>query len=131
MRLPTRRLTVAVLLALALPAVGCGTKPKLVSVTGKVTHKGNAVVGGSVWFHPAEGNPYQGDKPSGQLQTDGTFTAKTFPHGEGIPPGKYKVTLSPDLAGRIGAPQYGDATKTPWSIDVPDGGLAGHVFEVK
>ena len=131
MGFPTRRLTVVTLLALALSGVGCGTKPKLVTVTGKVTHKGNPVVGGSVWFHPADGNPYQGDKPSGQLQTDGTFTARTFPHGDGIPPGQYKVTLSPDLAARAGVPHYGDAAKTPWSVDVPDAGLAGHTFEIK
>ena len=30
---------------------------------------------------------------SSLLQTDGTFTAKTFPYGEGMPPGTYKVTL--------------------------------------
>jgi hypothetical protein len=127
MRTTTRILTVLVLLA----AAGCGSKPKLVPVAGKAKHKGNALVGGSVWFHPADGNPYQGEKPSGQLQLDGTFTAKTFPHGDGMPPGKYKVTLSPDLAGRIGAPQYGDATKSPWSIEVPDTGLTDHTFEVK
>src|SRR5262249_29591753 len=123
MRFAFRAAPVAVLFGLALCGVGCGNKPKLVAVTGKVTHKGNPVVGGSAGFHPTEANPYQGDKPSGQLQLNGTFTAKTFPHGEGMPPGKYKVTLSPDLAGRIGAPQYGDATKTPWSVEVPEGGL--------
>ena len=42
-----------------------------------------------------------------------------------------RLALSPDLAGRIGAPKYGDATKSPWSIDIPDSGLAGHTFEVK
>jgi hypothetical protein len=116
---------------LALALAGCGDKPKLVPVGGKVIHKGNPVTGGSVWFHPAEGNTYQGEKPSGQLQTDGTFAARTFPHGDGMPPGKYKVTLSPDLAGRMGKPQLGDVTKTPWSVEIPDAGLKDHVFEVK
>jgi hypothetical protein len=127
MRTVAGAVTALVLLA----GSGCGNQPKLVPVFGKVTHKGNALVGGSLWFHPADGNPYQGERPSGQLQLDGTFTARSFPHGEGMPPGKYKVTLSPDLAGRIGAPQYGDATKTPWSIEVPDTGLKDHSFEVK
>ncbi len=123
--------TLTVLAALAV-LTGCGgSKPKLVAVTGKVTHKGNPVTGGSVWFHPAEGNGYQGEKPSGQLQLDGSFTAKSFPHGQGVPPGRYKVTLSPDLGGRIGVPQYGDATRTPWSVEVPGTGLSGHVFEIK
>ena len=110
---------------------GAGNKPKLVSVTGKVTHKGKTVTGGSVWFHPEGGTDDVQERMSGQLQLDGTFTAKTFPHGDGIPPGKYKVTLSPDLAGRAGVPNYGDVTKTPWSVDVPDAGLADHAFEIK
>jgi hypothetical protein len=124
--------TALTLLAVALALAGCGGKPKLVPVTGKVTHNGKAVTGGSVWFHPADGDdPDRKEKMSGQLQLDGTFIGRTFPHGDGIPPGKYKVTLSPDLAGRVGAPKYGEVTKTPWEVDIPDGGLAGHVFEVK
>jgi hypothetical protein len=124
-----RRTTFFFLLAFAI--AGCADKPKLADVTGKVTHNGKAVTGGSVWFHPADGNAYQGEKPSGQLQIDGTFNAKSFPHGGGIPPGKYKVTLSPDLAGRMGKPQLGDAAKTPWSVEIPADGLKDHAFEVK
>lgn len=118
--------------AAALSAVcGCGNKPTLVTVTGKVTHAGKAVTGGSVWFHPEAGNGGKTERMSGQLQTDGTFTARTFPHGDGIPPGKYRVTLSPDLAARAAAPKYGDVGKTPWSVDVPDMGLTDQVFEIK
>jgi hypothetical protein len=126
-----RFLTAALVFALGVAVAGCGNKPKLVAVTGKVTQKGKTVTGGSVWFHPEGGNQGKDERMSGQLQLDGTFTAKTFPHGDGIPPGKYKVTLSPDLAGRAGAPRYGDASKTPWSVDVPDTGLADHVLEIK
>ena len=125
-----RLTTAAVLFTLALGLAGCGSKPKLVVVTGKVTHKGKAVTGGSVWFH-AEGGQDKVEKMGGQLQLDGTFAAKTFPHGEGMPPGRYKVTLSPDLAARAGVPQYGNADKTPWSVDVPDTGLADHEFQIK
>lgn len=121
----------AILFLVAITLMGCGSKPKLVTVTGSVTHKGKAVTGGSVWFHPEGGNPESPDRMGGQLQVDGSFTARTFPHGEGIPPGKYKVTLSPELAGRAGVPQYGDARKTPWSVEVSDTGLAGHAFEIK
>jgi hypothetical protein len=125
-----RLITATALFALALAMSGCGSKPKLVAVTGKVTHKGKAMTGGSVWFH-AEGGQDKVEKMGGQLQLDGTFTAKTFPHGDGIPPGKYKVTLSPDLAGRAGVPKYGSPDKTPWEVDVPDTGLADHAFEIK
>ena len=68
---------------------------------------------------------------SGQLQLDGTFVARTFPLGDGIPPGHYRVTLSPDLAARTGLPRYGDVSRTPWEVDVPAGGLSGLVFELK
>ncbi len=126
-----RVLIAAGLFAFSFALAGCGSKPKLVTVTGKVMHKGKTVTGGSVWFHPEGGDEGKTEKMNGQLQLDGTFTAKTFPHGDGIPPGKYKVTLSPDLAGRAGVPQYGVVTKTPWALDVPDAGLADQVFEIK
>ena len=117
--------------AVLLLAAGCGSRPKLVPVTGKVTHKDRALTAGAVYFHPAEGNAYQGEKPSSLLQLDGSFTMKTYPYGEGVPPGKYKVTLGPELAGRIGRPSYGKAETTPLSIDVPDSGVKDHIFEVK
>jgi hypothetical protein len=120
-------LTAAFLLASA----GCGNRPKLVGVTGKLTHKGQALTAGSIYFHPAEGNAYQGEKPSSLLQLDGSFTMRTYPHGEGVPPGKYKVTLAPELAGRVGRPDYGKADRTPLSIDVPDAGVKDQLFEVK
>jgi hypothetical protein len=126
-----RPLISSALFVLALALTGCGSKPKLVSFTGKVTHNGKTVTGGSVWFHPEGSSDGKQERMSGQLQLDGTFNAKTFPHGDGIPPGKYKVTLSPDLAGRAGVPHYGEVTKTPWSVDVPDAGLADHTFEIK
>lgn len=117
--------------ALVAGALGCGNKPKLVTVTGKVTHKTNAVTGGSVWFHAVGVDPDKADKVSGQLQLDGTFTARTFPHGDGMPPGQYKVTLSPDLAARVGQPRFAEVAKTPWTLDVPETGVADHHFEVK
>ena len=122
---------VGLLFLAVVAAIGCGNKPKLVSVTGKVTHGGKTVTGGSVWFHPEGGNEGKSERMSGQLQADGTFTARTFPHGDGIPPGTYRVTLSPDLAARAGVPRYGDVAKTAWTIEVPDAGLANHVFEIK
>jgi hypothetical protein len=118
-------------LLLLLLAAGCASRPKTVPVTGKVMHKGEGLTAGSIWFHPAGDNPWKGEKPSCQLAADGSFIMRTYPHGQGVPPGAYKVTLSPDLAGRVGRPEYGDPKKTPLSLDVPDGGVADHVFEVK
>lgn len=131
MRLRHRILGSACLLAVVLAVAGCGNRPKLVPVNGQVTHKGRPLTAGSVWFHPAEGNAYQGEKPSCQLGLDGSFTMRTYPYGNGVPPGAYKVTLSPDLAGRIKRPDHADPAKTPLRLDVPDVGVKDHVFEVK
>lgn len=122
----------ALLLMLCLIA-GCGGEPppKLVSVNGKVTQEGKPLTAGAIIFHPASSNAYTKDNPSSLLQVDGTFTMKTYPFGEGISPGKYKVTLAPELASRIGKLQYGRVDKTPWEIEVPDSGIADHHFEVK
>lgn len=109
--------------------LGCSSKPKLVPVTGTVTHKGQPLTAGSIWFHPADAN--QTEKPGCQLALDGSFAMRTYPHGQGVPPGSYKVTLSPDLARRIHRPDYAEPTKTPLAIEVPDAGLANHSFEVK
>lgn len=114
-------------------AAGCGggDRPKLVTVTGKVLHKGQPLTAGSVTFHPVPGVTYNGDRPSSVLQVDGSFTMQTYPHGDGAPPGSYKVTLSNELATRIKLPNYANAEKTPLKIDIPDAGVSGHTFDVK
>jgi hypothetical protein len=112
---------------------GCGGEPppRLVPVTGKVMMDGKPLTAGSVSFHPDAGNSYQKDSPSSLLQVDGSFKMATYPFGEGVAPGKYKVTVSAELANRVSKPQFGRVDKTPWSIEVPESGLADHIFEVK
>lgn len=122
-----RRWSVVVVLVVA----GCGGRPNTAPVTGRVVCKDKAVTAGSIWFHAAGEKAWAGERPSCQLQLDGSFTMRTYPYGTGVPPGAYKVTLSPELAGRLGRPGYGDPDKTPWAVEVPDAGLADHVFEVK
>lgn len=113
--------------------LGCGgpQPPPMVSVSGKVLKSGQPVTAGSLYFHPASSNSYQKDKPSSLLQVDGSFRMKTFPFGEGVPPGKYKVTLDPELATRFNKPQYARPDQTPWEIVVPQQDVAEQVFEVK
>jgi len=113
--------------------VGCsaGDKPKLVTVSGTVVMDGKGLTAGSIHFHPAATNSFVKDKPSSLLQLDGSFTVKTFPFGDGVPPGSYKVTLARELATRINRPQYGKLETTLWSIEVPDSGVTGHEFVVK
>lgn len=127
-----RLIAIGMLACLALVPGGCGPeKPKMVTLSGKVVRNGKPVTAGSIYFYPEASNAYQKDNPSSLLQTDGSFKAKTFPFGEGIPPGTYKVTLEPGLATRLNAPDYSDPQKTPWKIEVPDAGVTDKVFEVK
>jgi hypothetical protein len=116
---------------LILLVAGCSGQPKLVAVTGKVMHNGTPLTAGSVYFSPQTPSGRAGEKSSSLLQLDGSFTAKTFPYGDGLPPGAYKVTLSPELASRVKKPDYADPAKSPWTLEVPDTGVKDHVFEVK
>lgn len=128
---PIRRTMLLGLFLVGALVAGCGNKPTLVSVTGKLMHKGQPLTAGSLYFHPAEGNSYKGEKPSCLLALDGSFTMRTYPYGNGVPPGAYKVTLASELANRIRRPDYADPKKTPLSVTVPDSGLTDQVFEVK
>lgn len=112
--------------------VGCGPNPpKLVEVTGKAIHKNEPMIAGSIWFHPDPGNEVKGEPSSCVLQMDGSFKMRTYPFGDGVPPGKYKVTFTPELAGRIKLPNYGDPAKTPLELTVPESGLNALVIEAK
>jgi len=125
-----RWLNPLVLAAVALAGCTGSDRPTLVPVTGAVVMDGKPLTAGAIIFHPSEGNAYMKDKPSSLLQLDGSFTMKTFPFGEGVSPGPYKVTLAPELATRIGKLDYSQPEKTPWSINVPEAGLTGQTFEV-
>lgn len=115
-------------------SLGCSRAPEpplMVSVTGKVQANGEPVTAGAIYFHPDETNSFQADKPSSLLQLDGSFSVKTYPFGDGVPPGEYKVTLSPELASRLKKAKYGNPSQTPWTIEVTYEGVKDHVFEVK
>lgn len=125
------------LLALCLTAcvtagTGCGEPdmPRLVAVQGKVFKDGRGITAGSLYFHPGPDAAYQKDTPSSMLRTDGGFTIKTFPFGEGVSPGSYRVTLSPELASRLSCPEYADSATTPWLVVVPDEGLADLILNI-
>lgn len=123
-RLPSWLLLVALV-------CGCADRPRLVPASGKVLHKGRPLTAGSVIFVPLPGNAWAGDSPSSLLQTDGAFTMKTFPHGPGVAPGAYKVTLDPALAARIGLQSLSRADQTPWRVEIPGSGRTDLVLEAK
>lgn len=113
-------------------ASGCAPDdaPRLVPLQGIVSKDGQGVTAGSIFLHPAATAEYTKDKPSSVLQSDGGFSIKTFPFGEGIAPGEYTVTLSPELAQRLKRPEYGAVEKSPWKVTVPQDGMTGLVLEV-
>lgn len=117
---------------LSLVVTGCGSNaPKLVEVTGKAIHDNEPMIAGSIWFHPDATNKVKGEASSCVLQMDGSFKMRTYPWGDGVPPGKYKVTFSPELAGRVELPDYGDVAKTPLELVVPEAGLKDITVEAK
>ncbi|MFN9719578.1 MAG: hypothetical protein ACK58L_12840 [Planctomycetota bacterium] len=119
------------LAAVVIHSAGCGQSgPEMVQVHGRVVRNGAGVTAGAVYFHPAAGNTFQDDVPSGQLQLDGTFVISTFPFGEGIPPGNYQVTLSPELANRLERPGYGSRQTTPWKVTVTKEQMDSLVLEI-
>ncbi len=132
----TKRTRLAIVLAalLAITSFGCGEdpdKPLLVPATGKVTFEGKGLTAGSITFFPDRDAEYQKDAPTSLLQLDGSFTMKTFPFGDGVAPGKYKVCLSPALAGGIKRPDYADIKKTPWEVEISDTGKTDIELEAK
>jgi len=105
-------------------------KPKLVKVNGKITYNGQPLTAGSINFHPASTNTFTKDNPSSILQEDGSFNMKTFPYGDGVSPGEYKITLAPQLASRISLPNLAYPEKTNVKIMVPEIGLENFILEI-
>lgn len=128
------RLSIVLAAGIVIGLAGCGEpadKPLLVPATGKVTFQGKGLTAGSITFFPDRDAEYQKDAPTSLLQLDGSFTMKTFPFGDGVAPGKYKVCLSPALAGGIKLPDYADLKKTPWEVEITDTGKTDIELEAK
>ncbi|WP_010586772.1 hypothetical protein [Schlesneria paludicola] len=121
------------IVVLAINTGGCGKsgRPVLVPAIGEVMFKGEPLTAGSIIFFPDKSVDYQNDRPSSLLQVNGSFIMKTYPFGDGVSPGKYKVCLNPPLANAIKLPQYGDPKKTPWEIEIPETGDKNIILEAQ
>lgn len=125
-------LSVAVTL---LAVAGCDSGPKVYSVTGKVTIKGNpAPENTRVNFEPVGG----GESAAGIVDASGNYKLFYGNEGrEGAMPGQYKVFLAPDASseaymsgppsGIPGMPSAGPIPKeylsgqtSPLTVDVPE-----------
>jgi hypothetical protein len=87
------------LLWLTLAAVlgpGCGDgKPPLYPAEGQVFVEKKPAKGALVWLHPV--TPPEGKappRPHARVEADGSFRMGTYTTGDGVPPGKYRVTIS-------------------------------------
>lgn len=88
-----RSLVAALGCAALLLVAGCGAPP-VGTVQGKVTRNGAPVGAGSIIFQNADGTVSM----SANLNPDGTYVVESIDRA-GLPPGDYKVAVSPSKIG--------------------------------
>jgi hypothetical protein len=109
--------------ALVVLLAGCGqSEPKLHPLRGKVAFKGEPVPKAELVFHPQFDGP--GWMPVAITSDDGTFEASTKMPGDGVLPGRYKVTVvwhplaTEDDPGPNHLPaKFAEPTTTPFEIE--------------
>ncbi|MBN2294658.1 MAG: hypothetical protein JXM70_19675 [Pirellulales bacterium] len=87
---------------------GCGpSRPEMVPTSGTVTIDGKAPLEpGTLYFHPIETAKGLPARPAtATFDTSGRYTVKSFEEGDGLIPGRYKVSaecweVPPNMAGR-------------------------------
>lgn len=102
-RSPAAFRSASLLMLLALLTAGCSSGPETGYVAGKVTLDGKPVIQGSVKFE----NTGAGVSVNASLQSDGSYVVKTHDRN-GLPPGTYKVAVTPST--------FGDG-ETPLAVD--------------
>ena len=99
--------------------------PKLYPVTGQILYEGQPVGGAIVVFHPVNPGP-DNRLPGATAGTDGNFSLKTYPYGEGAPEGEYValVSLLEEGKGQDAQPKnklpgrYSDTSKSGLKVTV-------------
>ena len=92
MRLAVSNVVAGLALLLGAMTFGCGSRTPLEPVEGKVLHKGKAIGGVLVTFHPKGGDPVTTIRPTGFTDAEGKFTVTTG-LDQGAPVGEYTVTF--------------------------------------
>jgi hypothetical protein len=102
---------------------GCQRRPALhlVPVSGKVTYQGRGVSKATVLLLADTGRADPVPSSTAQTEEDGSFTLQTPPHGSGVVPGSYRVTVQ-HYGGAIPV-DYGNPAKTSLQVKVPEEGL--------
>jgi hypothetical protein len=133
----------ATLLLLSPLSCSSSATPKLYPVRGIVRFDGKPAEGALVTLQPTDASVGTSIAPRGQVRADGSFEIATHKHGDGAPPGEYKVTIMwypPDARQRHmeGKPLgskfpalYGDAKTSPLTGTVREGPNEWPPFEVR
>jgi hypothetical protein len=75
---------------------GCGNESpdvELLDVSGSVYFEGQPMVGALIVFHPLDAGAVT-TRPRGYVLDDGSFRLTTFSRNDGIPAGRYAVTVT-------------------------------------
>ncbi len=84
--------TRAVIASAMLLACGCSSKVKMAPVTGQVFLGDKPAANATVTFHPI-GGAAGAVRPTGHVDSDGTFHLTTYTVDDGAPVGDYRVTI--------------------------------------
>jgi hypothetical protein len=119
-----RRWAAAVTACLLLGLAGCG--PRMYPVRGTVTlEDGTPVARGLVIFERVEGGPPLTAR--GDIQPDGRYELSTETPGDGVPAGRYRVSINP-----LDTSDVPDEQKTlPFDVRYLNQKTSGLEFEVK
>ncbi|MFM9965201.1 MAG: hypothetical protein ACKV2Q_28720 [Planctomycetaceae bacterium] len=118
---------------LSFVCVGCGGGSDdlgTAAVSGKVTHKGQPVSGGSVMFNPKSATPGKnltGKPAAAEVGADGSFTLTTYSKNDGAVIGKHSVIYTPPAV-TINEKEHKEGSPTPKS---PLAGLVPSKAEVE
>ena len=124
---------IAIGLLCVLPLCGCssdGGGPKLAAVTGRVIYKNEGVTAASIYFMPDKEKGNHGEMATSLLKEDGSFTMETYPKGNGVIPGWYKVTFDLGRRNEQDLQKFRNVKTTPISIEVTEKGLEAHLFDL-
>ena len=120
-----------VMAALVVAVSGCSKNPPpLVAASGKVQSNGKGVPNAVVQFIPDLSKNPNGCAAQATTDAEGAFSLKTPPHGDGASPGWYRVTVVGYGDKLRFAKKYTQFDKTPFLIEIPQGGKRDVLLKV-
>lgn len=110
--------------------VGClKSQPKMAPVSGKLLYRDAPVAFAMVQFDSVNGDDKR-MSATGTTGQDGAFKLKSYPHGDGIRPGRYKVSVTPYPGSSTIPELYQDMDTTTLEATIPEQGLDNLVLKL-